>query len=65
MSLFDSLTFVVETDPRYPAAICNLHAIPEKFTLKWGGTPTPDHLTHAEFLREIILNWNEDDEDGI
>jgi hypothetical protein len=62
MSILDSIQYPVDDDPDdngWPQFVFNF---PIKFSTKWELTKTPSHLTHTEFLREIILNWNEDDE---
>jgi hypothetical protein len=50
---------------RYGSCLAVDESIPEKFAKKWWiecQIQKPIHLTHAEFLREIIFEWNEEDE---
>jgi hypothetical protein len=56
MSVLDALTFIVETNSSNSHWVDNLQDIPGKFRKKWCTTDTP------EYLREIILNWDETDE---
>ena len=63
MSLFDIIQYPVLDDPTNPGWP-QYHEIPLKFLRKWRRTFTPDHVSDTEFLREIILNWNETDEEN-
>jgi hypothetical protein len=59
MSLFDAIQYpIIVNDLGY---IVDCSGIPNKFITKW--LSTPSHLSTTEHLREIILNWNEEDEE--
>jgi hypothetical protein len=60
MSLFDSIQYPVVIDS--DEFIVNLTDIPDKFFLKLSHSRCYNLRDQYTELREIILNWNEDDE---